>query len=217
MTWATLTPSWRCAPALIAALVAALEFGWLGARRRVACLLATALVAASGQVGDVGCCVLRGSPHPRPIIVQERLNHGVLLSVVPRDQRVVRFFFVATCTSSPRSLLGLIQHDDDVGALLQRAATAQIGKLGVSSCGRTGRPCRPLLRHARHLLARHPGHAGGGGGADRGAGVRERVKPGRNAPRLRASSARSVQPRPEPTGGCRPSRARSRRRGSAPS
>jgi hypothetical protein len=54
----------------------------------------------------------------------------------------LRFFFPATCTSSPHSFLVLMQHHDHVGALLQRAGITQIGKLGVLE----SRPCRRRRR-----------------------------------------------------------------------
>ena len=52
---------------------------------------------------------------------------------------------------------------------------------------RAPRP-RHRLDHAGHLLARHPGDAGGGGGVDRGSGVcvdliRQRLRPAAPAPR----------------------------------
>ncbi len=124
---------------------------------------------------DPGTVEVLKAQAARQLDEQKRLGRGL-----GRDSGLV-FTLENGAALDPESRLALLAPGgEEVDAAADPAARPAAHPRHPGAAGRhppQGRLRAPRARHhldhARHLLARHPGDAGGGGGADRGAGVRE--------------------------------------------
>ena len=110
------------------------------------------------------CCVGRQSAYAGADPDSMRQSASLASSSSPRslNDALISFNRASACSAV-------------VGAQTVTCHPCPAGRRASQGRQRAPRACH-RLHHPGHLLARHPGNAGGGGSADRGAGVRKQVE-----------------------------------------